>query len=612
MNEKRNRRPKEARAAAAHPGPGRDRVRYPAHRRRPWWRGVSVLAAALTVLALSPPAVLAALIRGEVRQITQPDGSPVELRVWGDEFYTVAEALDGYTVVRDPKTRFVCYARLAPDGDRLVSTGVPAGTADPARLGLVPKLRIDPAAARALVRASRQDAETRLGYGPYGLRDRSRATSTGDVVGICLLVDFSDCVGTITPASVENYCNQIGYSGGGNNGSVHDYFADVSGGLLNYTNWVPTAYFRASQPKTYYMDPGVAWGTRARELAIEALNALNAAGFDFSEYDADDSGRIDAINLYYAGVSNTVWCEGLWPGSGGLDFCADGVCAERFQWSDMGSVLTLGTFCHENGHMLMHWPDLYDYDIPPDVESAGVGQFCIMCDGASATNPVQPCGYLKVYAGWTEPILLTTPAGGLGAPSAGNVVYKIAHPTLDNEFYMIENRQQTGRDTHLPDAGLAIWHIDTEGSNSNEQMTPALHYMVTLVQADGDWDLEHYVNWGDSTDLWGAPGFVSCTPFTSPNTSWWDGGVSGIFITDISAPASTMSFSFGGGVWVDFSYSGVEQGTFSQPYNTLAEGVGAVAVGGTIVIKTGSTAAATTITKALTLTTFGGPVTIGE
>jgi subtilisin family serine protease len=42
-------------------------------------------------------------------------------------------------------------------------------------------------------------------------------------------------------------------------------------------------------------------------------------------------------------------------------------------------------------------------------------------------------------------------------------------------------------------------------------------------------------------------------------------------------------------VWVDFNYSGTESGTQSQPYNTLAEAINAVAVGGEIRINGGIT-----------------------
>lgn len=72
--------------------------------------------------------------------------------------------------------------------------------------------------------------------------------------------------------------------------------------------------------------------------------------------------------------------------------------------------------------------------------------------------------------------------------------------------------------------------------------------------------------------------------------------------------------TFRGPVWVDFNYGGApfELGTFSFPYNTLAEGVSAVATGGTIAIKPGSRYEPITITKAMKIVAVGGSVTIGN
>jgi predicted outer membrane repeat protein len=205
--------------------------------------------------------------------------------------------------------------------------------------------------------------------------------------------------------------------------------------------------------------------------------------------------------------------------------------------------LRLYTFCHENGHMICYWPDLYDYD----GDSRGVGLFCLMCSSASSINPQQPCAYLKMTAGWADVRLLTDYQTDLPVPTTGNLIYKYEHPSLANEFYLIENRQRSGRDLGIPDAGLAIWHVDTQGSNNNQQMTPSSHYLVTLVQADGRWDLEHNVNNGDMTDLWAAPDYPQCTPLTDPDTGWWDGSASELAVMDISTISSTMTFTFNPG-----------------------------------------------------------------
>jgi len=41
---------------------------------------------------------------GQVFTFKQPDGSTIELRGWGDQFYAVLKTLDAYTVTRHRAT----------------------------------------------------------------------------------------------------------------------------------------------------------------------------------------------------------------------------------------------------------------------------------------------------------------------------------------------------------------------------------------------------------------------------------------------------------------------------------------------------------------------------
>ncbi|MBK9126314.1 MAG: M6 family metalloprotease domain-containing protein [Phycisphaerales bacterium] len=509
--------------------------------RRPTARHAVAAFSAILVQLVSFHGSWAAPVAGERFRLPQPDGTWVDVRIWGDEFYGVTESLDGYTVVRDPDTRFLCYAALTSDRDELRSTGIPVSTATPDAFGLVPHVRINQPAARAQARAARArwELEGRLILGRGG-----HLGGGGAVQGICLIVDFSDDVGTIPAATVSNYCNQVGFSEFGNNGSVRDYFFDVSDGALTYTNYVPAAYYRAAYPKSHYTDPNIPYGQRAQELIVAALTDMEHHSFDFSQYDANGDGVIDAVNCFYAGDVWNNWGEGLWPHASVVSFSADGVRTERYQITNTGAALHLRTFCHENGHMLLSWPDLYD----SDYDSTGVGQFCLMAYSTTDTNPCEPCAYLKHIAGWSQTTLLTIPRTGLPLPAAStNRCYKFDRPGHPNEYYLVENRQQTARDSGLPDGGLAIWHVDTLGNSRNNEMTPESHYLVTLVQADGLWDLEHNVNYGDATDLWSAPDYTNCTPLTSPGTNWWNGSPSVLLITNVSTSASVMTFDFAAG-----------------------------------------------------------------
>jgi len=482
---------------------------------------------------------------GEIVEVRQPDGSIIQAKVWGDEFYRVVESMDGFTLVRDPASRKMCYAELSADASELISTGVPAGELLPENVRLEPHVRISKEAVRARLEAA-QDRFAAPQSGPrLGQQDAPAAPPTlGEVRGICLLVDFSDAPKLIPIADVNDFLNKQGYNANGNNGSVRDYFYDVSDGHLTYTNYVPAVYYRARNPKSYYDDPQAQEGIRARELVLEALVWLEAQGFDFSQYDSNGDGIIDAINCFYAGPRTGD--GGLWPHSWTVTFAADGVSSYRYQISDMGSSLQLATFCHENGHLVCDWPDLYDRDWNgSSYDSAGIGDYCLMCYGSRFKwNPSEPCAYLKDIAGWATVTALTVPQAGLTLEAGKNSFFKFQHPKLSNESYIVEVRHQSGRDLLLPDSGLAIWHVDEYGNNDNQQMTPESHYMVTLVQADGKWDMENNRNSGDKTDLFDANSVDQCTPFSNPSTDWWAGWRSAMSIRHISKPGTTMSFDF--------------------------------------------------------------------
>jgi len=495
--------------------------------------GLFLLASALTGVP-----GLAAPYHGEPFRLAQPDGTLVDVRVWGDEYYQRIESVDGYTLVRDPVTRVICYAERTADGRQLVSTGVPVDQPAPAGLGR--RLAVDPAAradAARKVRAEFRAAEAALLAGKS--RD-PQPSAQGEVLGLTLIVDFPDEVGTVPAADFADYLNLEGYTGYGNNGSVRDYFFDVSAGVLTYTNWVPAAYLRAPNPKSYYEDPAIPYGQRARQLVAWALGELNLSGHDFSQYDANRDGFIDAINVFYAGWPSGGWSVGLWPHSSVVTFSADGVSAYRYQITNIGSSLRLATFCHENGHLICFWPDLYDYGY----ESNGVGGFCLMCSSGPGTNPVRPCAYLRAVSGWVTPTELAGLQPGLEVSHATMNVFKVPRPGVASEYYLLENRQRAGRDLGLPDSGLAIWHVDEYGDNDNEQQTPAQHYLVTLVQADGRWDLEHGANNGDASDLWKAPTYVVFDPTTMPPALWWDGSAAPLYIDEIGYTGAVMTFDY--------------------------------------------------------------------
>lgn len=493
---------------------------------------------------------------GKEFTFTNPDGTEVPVRGWGDQYYAVFETLDGFTVAEDPQTKYYQYATLTEDKNDLQCTGMNAGQGDPETLGLRPGIRIRREAAKGKAATAhdprvsgRQCERRRQQKKQVRLRalqaDPSIAPpadqTVGNYVGLCLLIQFPDVAGTISQQEVTNFCNLSGYGGFGNNGSVHDYFLDNSRGKLSYTNLV-TAYYTAANNRSFYTDPNETYGSRTRQLIEEALDSLVAQGFDFSQLTTDENDYVYAMNVFYAGPVVNNWSQGLWPHAWSLATTYDAATGKKlydYQITNMGNELTLGTFCHENGHMLCDFPDLYDYGY----ESYGPGNYTLMAFGGAAKNPVQVDAYLKNEAGWADSLtpITSIASGATASVSATNNDFYIYSKSA-TEYFIVENRQKQGRDTSLPDGGLTIWHIDETASNNNEQMTAAQHYECSLEQADNRFDMENKSNAGDGEDLFGNPYNTRFADDTSPNSNWWDGSSSGLVISEISAPGPIMTF----------------------------------------------------------------------
>lgn len=199
----------------------------------------------------------------------------------------------------------------------------------------------------------------------------------------------------------------------------------------------------------------------------------------------------------------------------------------------------VGVFAHEFGHVL-GLPDLYDYGY----DSEGVGMFSLMAGGSygrdlpdryySGNTPVHPDAWSKTYLGFADPIEVTKNQTITLRPSVKEPdIYKVDVPgSFGREYFLLENRQQTGFDSGLSynvDGedlhGLVIYHVVEDilarnMSRPNEAQnwdnnhlglanfidkgpyqTGEHHYAVSVVQADGMYDLEKYNSDGDAGDV---------------------------------------------------------------------------------------------------------------
>ncbi|MBF0431508.1 MAG: M6 family metalloprotease domain-containing protein [Fibrobacteria bacterium] len=484
---------------------------------------------------------------GDIYKLKQPDGSLVSVKIYGDEYYQRVETPDGYTLVRDVASGWICYAELSEDGAEYLPTANKYSAESPAPDKSIKSLRIS-TESRNLKRreaiaaiSGMPDVLAKGALGPYF--PVSYREILGDVKGLCLLIDFSDDTATFNQEEIDDFLNGDGYNNFENNGSVKEYWNGVSGGKLNYTNHV-SAYYRAPRTKAYYNQEAVG-GNRVVNLILSALQALDNDGFDYSTLTATENRRIMALNIFYAGEPDAGWAQGLWPHAGIIDglFRSDNMVSGLYQISPLRDTLSLKTICHENGHMLGGWPDLYDAEEP---YSSGVGFYGLMATGGwNIFDPMPPQAFLRHTAGWDSVVDISTVEPGIYRHVANsNSSFLFMNPSDSNELFYIESRVKSnrGRNNSVPDEGLLIWHIDKNGDNNYEDMTLSRHYISSVEQADGKFDLELYVNGGGIRDFFHAGYNDEFSGLSLPDSRWWDGSESGLNMVNISDVGDTMSF----------------------------------------------------------------------
>ena len=381
-------------------------------------------------------------------------------------------------------------------------------------------------------------------FGPNQGLLEGRVLSTGSVRGLTILVNFQDVTSTVARADVDDMLNGANYTRNGNICSAREYFHQVSSGKLDYTNVVVGPY-QLSRNRQFYV---------TNLLIKEALDLAVADGLDLKQFDSRNDNVIDALNVLYAG--QTQYTGELWPHNYTIDLRYGSMRTDLYLLTSLGrspADLSIGTFCHENGHLLCRFPDMYDYgerdgDTAP---SAGIGSYCLMGSGNHndfGRSPSPVSAYLRDLAGWCDNEIDLSVAGSFNAEHGDyNTVMKF-RSSKPNEYFLVENRSKTGLDRGLPASGLAVYHCDITGSNELQQGTATKHYQCALLQADGHRDLEMNVNQGDGTDLFGAIAGTALSADTSPNSREWDGRDSGLVISGITGPDQAIAFRTGASV----------------------------------------------------------------
>lgn len=486
---------------------------------------------------------------GEIKEFSQPDGSKVEVKLYGTELYMRAEGLDGYTVVYN-KEGWICYATLNEKSTELIPTKIHyfghRSQPNSLRSDLPMSLHLDITAAARDQKIKEVSAST--GYEKVINKDQINTrgpleldTLKGSLKGLTILIDFPDQPAVISVAEADSFMNQLDYTGFGNNGSTRTFYKDISLGKLDYQNYV-FGYYHASKTFQYY--DSLPYAVGAQQLLGEALNWIKSQGFDFSNLSTNPDGTIRAINMMYTG-NPPRWAQGMWFHAGYYgDFSANGVRSGSYNTSPANAPLELGTVCHENGHMIGRWPDTYKYDDTSGPD--GIGGFDLMCGGAFGTNPAPPNPYFTARVGWGKLINMNNYTGLVYDTANSMTVYQWSNPINPAEYYLFQARTKTGRSLGLPDDGITIWHID---ENGQQQTT---HVETYLVHANN--------NITDHAHACYRETYVDeFMPMSTPNSDFYYGLASNLWIWNISKTKPVMTYYLGFGDFAPYIYASYDK-----------------------------------------------------
>jgi immune inhibitor A len=327
------------------------------------------------------------------------------------------------------------------------------------------------------------------------------------------------------------------------------FYKEMSYGALQISGQV-VGWLRASKPYAHYTDGQSGTGNgfpRNTPGLLEEMLKKYCASNSLAPFDVNGDGFVDGLFIVHAGGGaeserdpakrkDMIWSH-KWTLP--APFMNNGVSA--FAYFTAPEDGRLGVFSHEFGHFI-GLPDLYD----TSYRSSGAGQWCLMAGGSwngAGHAPARLSAWCLFELGWIKPRNVTA-----SASFTLDTLERQRHDCLrvwtggatSPEYFLLENRQRDGRDTHLPGSGLALWHIDERQSDN----TNPIAYKVGLVQADGKRDLELNANSGDDGDLF--PGSALVTKVNdklgiAPTTRAHNGAATGVSLTRIRESAGLVS-----------------------------------------------------------------------
>lgn len=478
----------------------------------------------------------------------QPDGTTLTYRLVGDERFHAFVTTDGY-LLSQAANGTMHYARLDAHGQvvptQMVAHNAAQRSAEEAGLlETIGKADFSHAYRKA---AMRRSAPQRVLGGDF--------PTTGSIKGLILLVEFNDnqFAESHTRDVFSSAMNDEGYSGFGATGSSRDYFVSQSMGQFapRFDVFGPIKLKKNMQ--YYGSNDNFGNEMNAYKMIVEACQkAHDDLNVDFSQYDYDNNGELDFVYVIYAGYaesygasSNTIWPHASQLSLFGQSLELDGKRVERYACSGELKYTTgtqlegIGTFCHEFSHVL-GLPDMYNVYSSSSVQ---LGLWDVMDQGNYNNESHTPPAYSafeRASLGWLNLVELTEPAEEmtLAELTANNVAYRIS-TAKDNEYFVLENRQQQGWDAYQPGKGLMITHIDYDESVwNNNGVNAGVHPRVDIVEADGTQGYDY------AGDLYPYAGNDMFTDYSSPGSLSWDGVPTEKGVTNIRCEDGVVKFRF--------------------------------------------------------------------
>lgn len=436
--------------------------------------------------------------------ITLTNGTQVSVELRGDEYLSWWEGTDGtaYRATADENV-FEAFDLEAQK---------PAAAARRARAeqGRVARL--------ARVKNSLKGADDKM----RGLGG-DHITYKGVKKGLVVLVDFKNKK-FADGHDLEYYKNVIngkdftdeeeGYVG-----SVRDYFLAQSNGQFELDFDVVGPVTMSKNYGYYGNDGAYQKDEKVYEMIKEACDGIQDK-VNLKDYDWDGDGEADQVFFLYAGLGQASGGSAgtVWPHESELRYWPCGVlsyptgkintyaCANELQPETQGSSryisAGIGTICHEFSHCL-GFADMYD---TTGGGGYGMSVFDVMDQGSYNGNGFVPCNYTafeRIYAGWVEAIELIDPATVKDMKSVSDygrpfIMYNYKNT---NEYFLMENRQNTGWDKGLYGSnGLLIVHVNyvpSRWANNSVNSSAEKIQCCTVVNADGSRENTQYSLQGD-------------------------------------------------------------------------------------------------------------------